>query len=107
MLPEKPWSRVHVDHAINFIGTNWLVMIDAYSKYPCIHATSSTSTQATVNLFLLILDTPHTIITDNATTFLSSEEFQTWCQERGITHLTGAPCHPATNGAAERLTVYA
>ena len=32
-----------------------------------------------------------------------SEEFQAWCKERGITHLTGAPHHPATNGAAERL----
>ena len=39
---------------------------------------------------------------DNATTFLS-EEFQAWCRQRGITHLTGAPYHPATNGAAERL----
>nr|KAG5712925.1 hypothetical protein BaRGS_007522 [Batillaria attramentaria] len=37
MLPEKPWSRVHLDHAINFMGTNWLVITDAYSKYPCIH----------------------------------------------------------------------
>ena len=105
MLPEKPWSRVHVDHAINFMGTNWLVMIDAYSKYPCIHATSSTSTQATVNLLeedFAHFGYPHTIVTDNAATFLSGE-FQTWCQERGITHLTGAPYHPATNGAAERL----
>ena len=32
MLPEKPWSRVHLDHAINFMGTNWLVITDAYSK---------------------------------------------------------------------------
>ena len=32
-----------------------------------------------------------------------SGEFQAWCQERGISHLTGAPYHPATNGAAERL----
>ena len=32
-----------------------------------------------------------------------SSEFQAWCQERGITHLTGAPYHPATNRAAERL----
>ena len=47
MLPEKPWSRLHLDHAINFMGTNWLVLVDAYSKYPCIHATSSTSTKAT------------------------------------------------------------
>ena len=42
------------------------------------------------------------MVTDNATTF-TSEEFQSWCKERGITHLTGAPYHPATNGAAERL----
>ena len=26
MLPEKPWSRVHIDHAINFLGTNWLLI---------------------------------------------------------------------------------
>ena len=30
MLPEKPWSRLHIDHAINFMGSNWLVLIDAY-----------------------------------------------------------------------------
>ena len=29
MLPEKLWSRVHIDHAINFLGSNWLVMVDA------------------------------------------------------------------------------
>ena len=23
MLPETPWSRLHVDHAIQFMGTNW------------------------------------------------------------------------------------
>ena len=31
------------------------------------------------------------------------DEFQAWCHERGITHLTGAPYHPAMNRAAERL----
>lgn len=29
MLPEKPWIQVLVDHAINFLGSNWLVLIDA------------------------------------------------------------------------------
>lgn len=43
---------------------------------------------------------PHTIVTDNATSFVS-EEFQAYCRERGITNLTGTPYHPATNGAAE------
>lgn len=105
MIPEKPWSRIHLDHAINFMGTNWLVLTDAYSKYPCIHATSSTSTRATLDLLeedFAHFGYPHTLVTDNATTFMS-EEFQSWCKERGITHLTGAPYHPATNGAAERL----
>ena len=41
-------------------------------------------------------------MTDNATTFMSQES-QAWCKQRGIVHLTGAPYHPATNGAAERL----
>nr|KAG5691976.1 hypothetical protein BaRGS_011367 [Batillaria attramentaria] len=105
MLPEKPWSGVHLDHAINFMGTNWLVITDAYSKYPCIHPTSSTSTRATLDLLeedFAHFGYPHTLVSDNATTFVS-EEFQSWCKERGITHLTGAPYHPATNGAAERL----
>ena len=42
------------------------------------------------------------LVTDNATTFMS-QDFQAWCKQRGIVHLTGAPYHPATNGAAERL----
>ena len=45
---------------------------------------------------------PHTIVSDNATTF-TSEEFQEFCKERRICHLTGAPYLPATNGSAERL----
>ena len=105
MVPEKPWSRLHLDHAINFMGTNWLVMIDVYSKYPCIHPVNSTSTKATTELLeqdFAHFGYPHTVVTDNATSFVS-EEFQAWCKERGITHLTGAPYHPATNGAAERL----
>ena len=105
MLPEKPWSRLHVDHAINFLGSNWLVMVDAYSKYPCIHPTTSTSSKATTDLLeqdFAHFGYPHTIVTDNSTSFLS-KEFQTWCRERGMVHLTGAPYHPATNGAAERM----
>ena len=94
-----------MDHAINFLGSNWLVLIDAYSKNPCIHPTTSTSTKFTTELLeqdFAQFGYPHTIVSDNATSF-SSEEFQSWCRERGITHLTGAPYHPTTNGAAERL----
>ena len=105
MLPEEPWSRLHLDHAINFMGKDWLVITDAYSKYPCINPMSATSTRTTLDLLeedFAHFGFPHTLVTDNALAF-TSEEFQHWCKERGITHLTGAPYHPATNGAAERL----
>ena len=105
MMPEKPWSRLHLDHAINFLGRNWLVLVDAYSKYPCIHPTTSTSSKSTTAILeqeFAHFGYPHTLVTDNATTFMS-QEFQAWCKQRGIVHLTGAPYHLATNGAAERL----
>ena len=96
---------MHVDHAINFLRSNWLVLTDAYSNYPCIHQTSSTSSKATIDLLeedFAHFGYPHTLVSDNATTF-TSEAFQKWCKSRGIVHLTGAPYHPATNGAAEKL----
>ena len=105
IIPEKPWSRLHLDHAINFLGSNWLVLTDAYSKYPCIHATQSITSRATIDWLeedFAHFGFPHVIVTDNAASF-TSEEFKTWCEERGILHLTGAPYHPATNGSAERL----
>ena len=105
IIPEKPWIRLHIDHAINFMGCNWLVVTDAYSKYPCIHPTTSTSTKATISCLeqdFAHFGYPISIVSDNATSF-TSEEFQQWCGTNGIIHLTGAPYHPATNGAAERL----
>ena len=92
MMPEKCWSRVHIDQAVNFMGHTWLVLVDAYSKYPIVHATSSTSSKATIQLLeedFAHFGFPHTIVSDNATSF-TSEEFQEWCSEREITHLSGA-----------------
>ena len=76
IIPEKPWSRVHLDHSINLLGSNWLVLIDAYSNYPCIHVTTSTSTKAKIDLLeqdFAHFCFPDTLVTDNATTFTSTE----------------------------------
>ena len=105
IIPEKPWIRLHIDHAVNFMGHNWLVVVDAFSKYPCIHKTSSTSSRRTMDLLeedFAHFGYPLSIVSDNATSFTSGE-FQEWCKTRGIAHLTGAPYHPATNGATERM----
>ena len=74
MLPEKPWSRIHVDHAINFMGTNWLVAVDSYSKYPCIHPTNSVSSKETMRLLeedFSHFGYPHTIVSDSSTSYKS------------------------------------
>ena len=105
MLPEKPWSRLHQDHAINFMDTKWLLFTDTYSKYPCTNPTQSVSAQASFKLLgqdFAHFGYPHNLVMDNASAFLS-EEFQMWCKDRGIVHLTGVPYHPATNGAGERI----
>jgi len=55
-----------VDDAINFMDYNWLVVIDLYTKYPCIHATQSISTKSTIDLLeqdFAHFGHPHTIVT--------------------------------------------
>ena len=66
---------------------------------------SSISTKATIRKLdeaFVHFGYTHAIVTDNAACFLSAE-FQTWCEQRGIQHLDGAPYHPETNGAARDL----
>ena len=72
--------------------------------YPCIQPTSSISSKATIDLLkdFAHFGYPHTIVSDNAICF-TSDEFQTYCKDQNIIHLTGALYHPATNGATERL----
>ena len=65
MLSEKPWSRLHLDHAINLMGSNWLVLTDAHTKYPSIHRTISTLTKSTTDLLeqdFSHFGYPHTLV---------------------------------------------
>ena len=102
MVSEKPCSRLHLDHAVNFMGSTWLILVDAYYKYPCIHPTLSIFAKSTIDFLeqdFSYFGFPHTIVADNAPCF-TSEEFKEVWKKRGIICLTGAPYHPSTNGAA-------
>jgi len=72
ILPEKPWGRFHIDHTINFLGCNLLVVTDAYTYNPCIHATQSVPAKSTIKLLqenFAHFGFPYTFVTDCAATF--------------------------------------
>ena len=100
MLPEKHWSRIHIDHAIDFMGHHWLVVMHAYFKYPCIQFYLYEDDYTIGTRRLLALWLPARNIFGQRHN-LSSFEFKTWCHERGM--VTGTPYHQVTYGAAERL----
>ncbi len=44
---------------------------------------------------------PELLVYDNGSVF-TSDEFKDFLKQNGIRHNTSAPCHPASNGLAER-----
>ena len=106
-FPRKPWQRLHLDYAGPFKGKMWLILIDAYSKWPEIYAMSATTPQAKIQQLQKILlymasQSYSSVITDNGPQFVASE-FESFCQSRGIHHTRTAPYHPRSNDEAERL----
>ena len=97
--PEKPWYRIHIDHAGPFMGQLFLIVIDAYSKWMEVYPKSSTSATATIELLRRAFATHG--LPDNGTGFASTE-FGNFMAKNGILHLKTAPRHPSSNGLVER-----
>ena len=94
MLPDLPWSRIHIDHG-HFNGSTFLVIVDAFSSYPCIHRVASTSAKQTIAVLdedFAHFGVPHAIAADNA---FDSLELKQFLEERSAVLLCGAPYHPA------------
>lgn len=103
--PVVPWQRVHVDYAGPLEGTYYLVIIDAYSKWPEIFPTKQITTKATVNLLHSLFANkgmPEVLVSDNGTQFCSAD-FEEFCTENGVQHIKTPPFHPQSNGQAERF----
>ena len=66
--PSTPWQRVHVDYVGPFSWYNYLVVIDAHSKWPEVIMTKSTSSERTVEISRTIFarnGLPEQIVSDN------------------------------------------
>lgn len=80
-------------------------VIDAFSKFVWIYPVRSTSTRDALERLLLQQTTfgnPSRIITDKGSAFTSTE-FETFCQEQSIEHITITTGVPRGNGQIERI----
>lgn len=99
----EPFQRVHIDHAGPFINRTYLIITDSFTKWIEVYDVKSLTSAETIeklrNCFARF-GVPDTIVSDNGRSF-SSSEFQRFCSTNGIKHMTIAPHHPQSNGAAE------
>lgn len=103
-FPNGSWSRLHLDFAGPFMGHMFFILVDSFSKWIDVKVMSSISADCTILQLRSIFANfglPECIVSDNGPTF-TSEKFQTFLQRNGVKHITSAPFHPATNGAAEK-----
>ena len=103
--PSKPWTRIHLDFAGSFMNKTFLIAVDAFSKWPEIIDTSSTTATNTIKVLREIFSRhglPEKIVSDNGPQFISAE-FSEFCKVNGIKHFRVAPYHPASNGLAEHM----
>lgn len=103
LIPCRVWSRVHVDYAGLLNQNYFLIVTDAYSKWPEVFRTRDITSSFTINNLREIFATfglPDTIVSDNGTQFTASS-FKNFVKLNKIEHITTASGHPTTNGAAE------
>ena len=104
LTPSKPWERVHMDFAEDFMGTNFLIVIDANSKWIEAYEQHRLTSESTIENLLRCFATygfPRQVHTDNGRAF-TSQTFCNFMKSRGINHTTSAAYSPKTNGLAER-----
>ena len=100
-----PWQRIHVDFAGPFLGKMFIIIVDAYSKWPEILPMVSTSSESTIEVLrslFAMYGVAEELVSDNGPQF-TSDGFETFLKSNGIRHARSAPYHPATNGLAERM----
>ena len=80
----KPWERIHIDYAGPHLGKQFLIVVDAHSKYPeVVPVPSITSRQTVIALRKLWAQhgVPKTIVSDNGPQF-TSREFKEFCSTK-------------------------
>nr|VZI40990.1 unnamed protein product [Spirometra erinaceieuropaei] len=104
---ERPWSHVHIEFAGPINAVSYLILVDAYSKWPEIAQLNSATASATIVFLRCIFShhgLPEDLVSDNDSQFTSSPS-EDFCRQQIIQHLRSPPYHPQANGQAERFVV--
>jgi transposase InsO family protein len=101
----QPWSRIHIDFAGPIAGKMYLVVVDAYIKFPEVVKMTTTTGMTTINALRDIFSRhglPEILVSNNGPQFIAGE-FQQFCRNNGIMPRTSAAYKPSTNDQAERV----
>ncbi|XP_055527654.1 uncharacterized protein K02A2.6-like [Wyeomyia smithii] len=75
-VQEKPWQRLHIDYAGPVDGWYYLILVDAYSKWPEVVRTRQTTSPATIEILEGIFarfGNPEALVSDNGRQFISGQ----------------------------------
>ncbi|CAH8557945.1 unnamed protein product [Schistosoma intercalatum] len=103
--PNSPWERLHADFAGPIRGRMYLIIVDAFTKWPQIYAMVNCTAGETISKLSDLFScfgVPQTLVTDNGSQF-TAESFKHFCNVNGIVHIRSPPYHPQSNGQAERF----
>lgn len=108
--PTAPWTRLHMDYAGPINGYYFFLIIDAYSKWPEIIKTKTTTAAKTIEIFAEVLarhglsqtQSSQLCVTDNGPQFISTT-FENFCKKPCIKNLTTAYYSSQSNGQTERI----
>ena len=101
----RAWERIHIDYAGPFMGSMFLVVVDAHTKWLEVIPMTTTSAEKTIEVLRTLFASyglPQKLVSDNGPQFTASS-FEEFLSANGVQHLKSPPYHPATNGEAERF----
>ena len=94
---DRLWSRLHID-SLGPMNGIYLVVVDSFTKWPeVVKCRKPTCKSAIKFLQGLVFQ-----ISDNKMQF-TAKEFEDFCKEFSISHVTAASFHPRSNGQAEHF----
>lgn len=103
--PEKPRERIHTDFMGPYKGYNFLVIIDAKTKWLEVFLIKLTTASKIIEVLHEVFSRfglPLQIVSDNGPQYISSE-FSKFLKKLGVRQTFSAIKHSASNGAAENF----